>query len=221
MEEILTEQGFQHSGCTSDECIIEIGKLIGVRLMVAGRVGKLGKLYTLILRMIDVQNGKVIRTATDDCECPIENVLTESVAKVANILAGRNQDDAQKRKSLYMEKRKEILKGELKSPAIAGITGLIIPIIGHSYIGTSSNIIRGLLYNIVGTGAIILGFQRDIYSDGLLLFAVGVGLHVTSSIDAILSADNYNDKLLARGFTIRLNSHRVEKIPMLMLCYNF
>ena len=31
METILTEQGFQQSGCTSAECAVEVGKLLNVQ----------------------------------------------------------------------------------------------------------------------------------------------------------------------------------------------
>lgn len=41
MDEILKEQGFQQTGCTSKECAVEIGQLIGVRLVLIGSVGKL------------------------------------------------------------------------------------------------------------------------------------------------------------------------------------
>ena len=36
MENILTEQGFQLTDCTSDECVIEVGQLLGVERMIAG-----------------------------------------------------------------------------------------------------------------------------------------------------------------------------------------
>ena len=88
MDEILNEQGFQQSGCTSNECVIEVGKLTGVQQIVAGNIGKIGNLITISIRLIDVQTGKVIRTATEDCECSIETVVTQSVNNVAQILAG-------------------------------------------------------------------------------------------------------------------------------------
>lgn len=43
MQEILKEQGFQQTGCTSDACAIQIGQLLGVSKIVVGSVGKLGK----------------------------------------------------------------------------------------------------------------------------------------------------------------------------------
>ena len=88
MDAVLKEQGFQQSGCTSDECAVEIGRLIGTQLMVAGSIGKVGSLFTVNARIIDVETGQVIRTAIEDCRCPIEDVLTESTQKIVNILIG-------------------------------------------------------------------------------------------------------------------------------------
>jgi len=89
MDEILNEQGFQISGCTSNECVVEIGRILGVKNMIAGDIGKIGSLYTINLRMIDVESSKILKTATDDCSCSIEIVLTKSIKKVALILANQ------------------------------------------------------------------------------------------------------------------------------------
>ena len=42
MQQILTEQDFQLAGCTSDECAVEVGQLLGVANMVAGSIGRIG-----------------------------------------------------------------------------------------------------------------------------------------------------------------------------------
>lgn len=89
MEEILQEQGLQLSGCTSNECVVEAGKLLGVRRIVAGEIGKIGNLFTLSIRIIDVETGKILKTATEDCECDIEKVLVSSVKNAAELLAGK------------------------------------------------------------------------------------------------------------------------------------
>ena len=36
----MEEQGFQQSGCTSDECAAEVGQLLGVQFMVADPLEK-------------------------------------------------------------------------------------------------------------------------------------------------------------------------------------
>ena len=88
VNEILKEQGFQLSGCTSNQCVVEAGKILGVEQIVAGNIGKIGKLYTLSIRLIDIETGEVLKTATTDCECSIENVLLYSVKNVVQIITG-------------------------------------------------------------------------------------------------------------------------------------
>ncbi len=93
MKDILDEQGFQLSGCTSNECAVEAGRLLGVKQIVSGVIGKLGSLFTITIRLIDIETGKIVETATEDCKCDIEEVLLTSVKNVAEKLAGeRNRD---------------------------------------------------------------------------------------------------------------------------------
>ena len=87
MDEILKEQGFQQTGCTSDACAVEIGKLLNVRRIVAGSIGKIGSVYTISLRVIDVETGVIISTYTEDCSCPLEKVLTTSMKNIAHKMA--------------------------------------------------------------------------------------------------------------------------------------
>jgi len=82
VNEILNEQGFQQSLCNTNDCVVEVGKLIGVQQMVAGEIGKVGNLFTITIRLIEVESGRVLKTATEDCECKIEQVVTQSVKNV-------------------------------------------------------------------------------------------------------------------------------------------
>ncbi len=81
MEAILLEQGFQQSGCTSEECIVEVGQLLGVQKMLTGSVGKFGRVYTIELRIIDVETGKIESASTYDFQGEMENLLTEGAQK--------------------------------------------------------------------------------------------------------------------------------------------
>ena len=89
MNEILKEQGFQMSGCTSDECAVDAGRLLNVSHIAAGSIGKVGALYTVALRLIDVESGEILKTITEDCQCPIEKVLTHSMRNAALKLSGK------------------------------------------------------------------------------------------------------------------------------------
>jgi hypothetical protein len=59
MDMVLKEQGFQQTGACSDEaCLVEMGQIMGVERMIAGSMGKLGTLYTISVRLINVESGK-------------------------------------------------------------------------------------------------------------------------------------------------------------------
>ena len=91
MQDILKEQGFQQSGCFATECVVDVGQLIGVRKMVAGSVGKIEDVYTLSLRLINVETGAVERTAVKDCKCSLTDVLMSLLAQTAAELAETEQ----------------------------------------------------------------------------------------------------------------------------------
>ena len=76
MDEILNEQGFQQSGCTSSECAAEVGALLGVQNMVSGSFGKLGNSYTIDAKMFSVETGATICTVSKTYKGPVDNLLT-------------------------------------------------------------------------------------------------------------------------------------------------
>ncbi len=88
MEEILKEQAFQLLDCTSDECAVEMGRLLGVQQMVAGSVSKLGETHTITLRLIDVETGEVLAAEMTSCRCTIDEVISTSIITAARRVAG-------------------------------------------------------------------------------------------------------------------------------------
>lgn len=77
MQEILEEQGFQQSGCTSDECAVEVGKLLGVENMITGSIGKIGSSYTLDVRMFKVETGAILKTVNRTYRGEVDGLITE------------------------------------------------------------------------------------------------------------------------------------------------
>jgi len=89
MDQILKEQAFQQSGaCDGAECAVEVGKLLSVDRMVAGSVGKIGDMYTLQARLLDVQTGEVLFSVSQDFDGRIEELLSRIVPRLAERLAG-------------------------------------------------------------------------------------------------------------------------------------
>lgn len=83
MEQILTEQDFQLSGCTTNECLVEVGKLVGVGMIVGGSIGKVGNVFTVSARLVDVETGKLMQVTDYDYEGQIGDLLKSGMQKVA------------------------------------------------------------------------------------------------------------------------------------------
>lgn len=77
MNEILDEQGFQQSGCTSAECAAEVGALLGVQHMIAGSFGKIGNSYTIDAKMFSVETGKTEKTVSRTYKGEIDGLIAE------------------------------------------------------------------------------------------------------------------------------------------------
>ena len=76
MENIAKEQRFQVSDqCDSTSCYAEIGGALGAKKMVAGSVGKIGKTFTLTLKLIDIAKVKDVRTVNKDFSGEIDKFL--------------------------------------------------------------------------------------------------------------------------------------------------
>jgi len=87
MENVLIEQGFQQSGCTTNECMVEIGQLIGVEKIIGGSISKVGNIYSISSRVVNVETGEIENTGVYDYEGDIGNLLTKGMKTVAVELA--------------------------------------------------------------------------------------------------------------------------------------
>jgi TolB-like protein len=67
MEELLQVAKFNRSGsCSAAECAIEAGRILMVRFVVFGTVGHVAELYSLNTSLVDVETGKILRSAITD-----------------------------------------------------------------------------------------------------------------------------------------------------------
>ncbi|OGK06475.1 MAG: hypothetical protein A2487_21370 [Candidatus Raymondbacteria bacterium RifOxyC12_full_50_8] len=94
MDEILKEQGFQQTGCTSQECAVEVGQLLGVKYMVAGSIGKVGSIFLVSLRLIDVTKGNIVNPVDQEVDGDVSDVLRQGLHDAARKLAGLEPDHA-------------------------------------------------------------------------------------------------------------------------------
>lgn len=83
MDALLAEQTLQQTGCTDQECAVKLGKLLNVRRMVVGSLGKFEESYVVIVRMVEVEDGQVVWSGTakgksgDDVEAAVRRLARE------------------------------------------------------------------------------------------------------------------------------------------------
>jgi len=89
MQEILSEQGFQQSGvCDASNCQVQVGQLLGVDQVITGSVGKVGNVYTLNVKLIDVQTGAILRSHVVDVDGDLSKLLVYGCKESARGLLG-------------------------------------------------------------------------------------------------------------------------------------
>ena len=87
MDLILKEQGFQQSGCAETECAAQIGKLLSIRKILVGTVGRLGESLIINARIIDVETGTM--EYGDNAVADVEDGLAAAVSELSGKLEQR------------------------------------------------------------------------------------------------------------------------------------
>ncbi len=88
VDKILEEQGFQNSGaCSSNDCQIEMGQMLGVDQLIAGSIGKLGNLFTVNLKVIDVETAEIVASYASDYRNGLEEVLLTGCRDMAHVVS--------------------------------------------------------------------------------------------------------------------------------------
>lgn len=77
LENILQEQGFQQTGCTTDECAAEVGQLLGAQYMLSGTIGKIKDSYTIDIKLFSVETGESERTKSVTYKGAIDGLIVE------------------------------------------------------------------------------------------------------------------------------------------------
>lgn len=87
MEDIFNETRFNLSGCVSTECAIEAGKILGVQQIVSGSIGKIGRTFTIDVRIIDVETSKILKVSPRDYTGDVDGLL-DVIREIAFDLVG-------------------------------------------------------------------------------------------------------------------------------------
>ena len=84
--EILEEQGFQQSGCTTAECAVEVGQLLGTEKIITGSISKVGNVFSVSSRIINVESGEIYKMSNYDYQGQIGQLLMTGMSIAVNKL---------------------------------------------------------------------------------------------------------------------------------------
>jgi|WetSurMetagenome_2_1015567.scaffolds.fasta_scaffold00209_27 TolB-like protein len=115
MLEILKEQGFQQSGaCTNEACMVEIGQLLGVEQLITGSLGKVGSMFLVNLRVIDVKTAKIMKVVSVDIRGDIDEVVSKLPDIAAQLVAQEAPVQPVPPPPAAIEKKEDVRKEEPK-----------------------------------------------------------------------------------------------------------
>ncbi len=167
MEEVLQEQGFQQTGCTSEECAVEVGQLLGVQNMIGGSIGRVGETFTIDVRMISVQSGISLMTKQKTYAGKIDGLIIE-----IEVLAYELYDAT--------------IPDELEARRIAGVPVAAVAVAQKTRMGA---VIRSMA--VPGLGQFYSG--NKLFGTGFLVGELAVaGLFYTTYTAYQTATDDYN-----------------------------
>ena len=80
------------SGCV-DECLIEVGKMLGATSVVIGSIGKVGSTYTISARLVNAETGEIEKAISYDSKYNIDILLTTGMHETAMRIIGNSEDE--------------------------------------------------------------------------------------------------------------------------------
>ena len=106
------------SGCV-EECLIEIGNMVGAKKVILGSVGIMGRNYTSSARLVNAETGEILKSANYDTQS-LGDLLSFGMKYMAGTLCGLNialPKNKISKKNTLDERQKKIARRELEDYA--------------------------------------------------------------------------------------------------------
>jgi hypothetical protein len=89
MDKILAEHRFQQAGvCSERECLVEAGAILGVDKIVTGTLSRVGSMYNVVLKLIDVGSGRLEYSVNEQYRGPVDSLLAVAEGAMQRLLVG-------------------------------------------------------------------------------------------------------------------------------------
>lgn len=86
MDKIFDQFDIQSTGCISDSCAVEFGKMLQVDRIIIGSVNLIGSTYVVIVRIVDIETNKTLHSVGKKVVGEIDNVIDLMVVIAGELL---------------------------------------------------------------------------------------------------------------------------------------
>lgn len=158
MNAILKEQSFQATGCSTEECRVQMGQLLNAEIVVSGQLVKSGETWQVTAKALDVATAKIVNAARVDVEDlakagPALEQLVTALAETPEVRLLKNQK--------RLESTRRSLVWSVVGTGAAGLAIVGFQLAGDDSLGTLRNLHGEYLNQTVTSQASLLGDQVD------------------------------------------------------------
>ena len=93
MGQILEEQGFQNTGIVSSDDAVKMGEALGADFIVSGSISKVGTLFSINARLLNVQSAEVVKSISHDHMGDIVDLMTKGIKESASKLMNLKEEE--------------------------------------------------------------------------------------------------------------------------------
>ena len=93
MGKILEEQGFQNTGIVSSDDAVKMGEALGADFIVSGSISKVGTLFSINARLLNVQSAEVVKSISHDHMGDIVDLMTKGIKESASKLMDLKEEE--------------------------------------------------------------------------------------------------------------------------------
>ena len=86
MGQILEEQGFQNTGIVSSDDAVKMGEALGADFIVSGSISKVGTLFSINARLLNVQSAEIVKSISHDHMGDIVDIMKKGIKESASKL---------------------------------------------------------------------------------------------------------------------------------------
>lgn len=168
LDKIIEEQKFQLSGCNSDQCLVELGQLANAQQMVGGSVSKVGNVFSVSARLIDVERGEIVRTAIYDYRGDIGDLILNGMREIASQLCASTTQPSVKSEPTYESDQTTKFEDYNTITSTSKIRHLRKPLdinlVGNTKLRKSPNVLSTPILNLNGnTDILVIAYAKDGY----------------------------------------------------------